>query len=397
MKKSILFIMPSLDSGGGERSLATLLNQIDYSSYHVDLFLFKHGGLFMEHIPKEVNVLPLPECYHLFGLPILSSIQKLLVKGKFSVVYNRILFSLKNRYKENKSIREQYNWKYVSMSLSSISKRYDAAIGFLEKTSTYFCVEKVDADKKIGWIHIDYDKLGMDPEFDKIYFKQLNYIVTVSDECSNVLKKRFPDQEHKINVIQNIVSPRMIHYMADQNQEDIFGRRGDEIVILSVGRLHYQKAFELAIEACKRLIEKGFNIQWNIIGEGDERQHLTDLIRTHGLEEHFRLLGLKSNPYPYIRQADIYVQTSKFEGKSIAIDEAKILHKPIVVTRFSTAKDQINDGVDGLIVDMDGDSVAAGIERLIRDTGLRTKMTDALAQFDLGTEGEIHKLYRLIG
>jgi len=351
----------------------------------------------MKHIPSEVNMLPLPEYYPIFMQPIFSAIPKLLLRGKFTLAYNRIMFSLKNRYTKNHSVREQYNWKHHAVFLESLPKPYDAAIGFLEKTSTYFCVEKVIADKKIGWIHIDYDKLGMDPDFDKIYFEKLDYIVTVSDECSNILKKRFPEQVHKINVIHNIVSPRMINRMAELEPPNLFERRGGEIIILSIGRLHYQKAFELAIEACSMLIMKGFNVQWNVIGEGEEKQSLTELIRDHGLEGHFKLLGLKSNPYPYIKQADIYVQTSRFEGKSIAIDEAKILHKPIVVTRFSTAQDQINDGVDGMIVDMDGVSVAVGIEKLIKDTGLRAKMTDALAQIDLGTEDEIHKLYSLIG
>ncbi|WP_307206499.1 glycosyltransferase [Paenibacillus harenae] len=396
MKKNLLFVMPSLSSGGGERSLITLLSQIDYDSYDVDLYLLKHEGLFMDLIPKEVNVLPLPEQYHLFMLPMLSSIQRLVFKGKLPLAYNRMMFSLKNRYAQNESIREQYNWRYLARFLEPIAKQYDTAIGFLEKTSTYFCVEKVKADKKIGWIHIDYDKLGMDPNFDKHYFDQLDYIVTVSEECSSILKKRFPEQVHKINVIHNIVSPSMIERMAEKEQDDLFGRKGEEVVILSIGRLHHQKAFELAIEACSKLVDRGYKIQWNIIGDGDEKQRLTALIQSHGLTEYFRLLGLKSNPYPYIKQADIYVQTSKFEGKSIAIDEAKILNKPIVITRFSTAKDQINDGVDGLIVDMDGQSIAAGIERLIKDIELRNKMVDELSQVDLGTEDEIHKLYSLI-
>ncbi|WP_040373636.1 glycosyltransferase, partial [Peribacillus psychrosaccharolyticus] len=110
----------------------------------------------------------------------------------------------------------------------------------------------------------------------------------------------------------------------------------------------------------------------------------------------FKLLGLKSNPYPYINQADIYAQTSKFEGKSIAIDEAKILNKPIIVTAFSTARDQIKDGVDGQIVTMNSDAIVEGIERFIRDKNYKNNLVNNLFKEDYGTEDEINKLYKIL-
>ena len=265
-----------------------------------------------------------------------------------------------------------------------------------EKTSTYFCVEKVQSARKIGWVHIDYDELGMDPDFDRDYFERLDHIVTVSEECATILKKRFPDQRDKVNVIQNIVSPTVIRHMADEQESDVFNREKDELIILTVGRLHPQKGYELAIEACRILTGQGYNVRWHVIGEGEERKRLSELIRSQGLEKNFKLLGLRGNPYPYIKQADLYVQTSRFEGKSIAIDEAKILKKPIVITRFSTAADQIRDGIDGMIVDMESGAIAAGIERLILDRGLREQMSGQLARTRLGTEDEIHRLYSLI-
>ena len=394
-KKNLLFVIPSLTAAGGEKSLVNLLSQIDYNLYNVDLFLLKHDGMFMEFVPKEVQILSLPETYHLFALPLFKSIKQLILKREMTLAYNRVMFAIRNRNARNISIREQYNWKYFSKSLDKLPKTYDVAIGFLEKTSTYFCVDKVNALKKIGWVHIDYDKLGMDPNFDIAYFKELNHIVTVSEECANTLKNRFPSQKNKVRVIYNIVSPTMINKMANQNNIDVYDRKRNEIVLLSIGRLHYQKNFELAIESCKKLIDRGYNVKWNIIGEGEEREKLTNLIKENKLEGTFHLLGLKSNPYPYIKQADIYIQTSRFEGKSIAIDEAKILNKPIIVTNFSTAKDQINDGIDGLIVDMDADAVANGVEKLIKDISLREQLEYNLSQLKLGTEGEIKKLYEI--
>jgi glycosyltransferase involved in cell wall biosynthesis len=351
----------------------------------------------MDFLPKEVQLLSLPDTYKQFSLPFLQSIKTLLFNSNLQLMLNRVMFSVRNTHRRGSSVTEQYSWRYISSALKHLDKKYDVAIGFLEKTSTYFCVDKVNAARKIGWVHIDYDKLGMDPDFDFYYFDQLDHIVTVSEECAHILKKRFPEQRNKINTIYNIVSPKVINQMVEQENDEVYNRSGDEIIILSIGRLHTQKGFETAIEACAKLVAQNYNVRWHVIGEGDEREKLTALIHKHRLENHFFLLGLRPNPYPYIKQSDIYAQPSKFEGKSIAIDEAKILNKPIVVTNFSTARDQIEDGINGLIVDMDADAVAAGIMRLIDDAELRNRLIHHLSNENFGTEEEINKLYELVG
>ena len=179
------------------------------------------------------------------------------------------------------------------------------------------------------------------------------------------------------------------------SKEKIKLDNSNSIILISVGRLTNAKGYDMAIESCKKLVEKGYDIRWNIIGDGEERTNLEQRIKKNNLEDRFILLGIKENPYPYVRNADIYVQTSRFEGKSIAIDEAKILNKPILITNFSTAKDQISNGEDGLIVDMNVDSIVKGLEKLINDTDLRNKLTKNLSKEQLGTENEINKLYNL--
>lgn len=395
MKKNLLFIMPSLSAGGGEKSLINLLSNIDYNLYNVDLFLFHHEGLFMEFVPKEVSILTIPERYRIFTLPLFQSIKELVIKKEILLSYNRMVFSIKNLIVGNISRKEQYNWKHISNSFNILEKQYDVAVGFLEKTSTYFCVDKVKAHKKIGWVHIDYNELGMDPNFDALYFRKLDNIVTVSEKCANILISVFPNKKDEIRVIHNIVSPTTIRKMVNIEKNDVYNREDNKFIILSIGRLHYQKGFERAIESCKELIDKGYKVEWNIIGEGEERAKLERLIKVKRLERNVKLLGLKSNPYPYIKQADIYVQTSRFEGKSIAIDEAKILNKPILVTDFSTAKDQIENGINGLIVGGNSKNITEGIEKLIQDIELKDKLVNTLSQEKLGTEEEIYKLYEI--
>ena len=396
MKKNILFVIPGLGAGGAEKSLVNLLNKIDYEKYNVDLFMFNHSGIFTEFLPKEVNILPIPKDYINFSLSFTKSLLALAKNKKFKLLGKKLIFTLVNYKKKGYRNLDQYNWKYLSKCFANLDNNYDVAIGFLEKTSIYFCVDNVIAKKKIGFIHNDYDKLGLNLKIDISYFEKLDNIVTVSQECLNILQERFPTQKHKMSFMYNIVSPAMINKMSQVEDKNLFSKHNKETIILSVGRLHYQKGFDMAIKACKNLIDKNYDIKWYIIGEGEERENIIKLVKENHLEDRFILLGLKSNPYPYIKQADIYVQPSRYEGKSIALDEAKILNKPIIVTNYTTAKDQVNHGIDGLIVDMDQESISDGIERLIKDKKLKESLCNNLREQELGTEKEIEKLYKMI-
>ena len=395
MKKRILFVIPSLNIGGGEKSLVNLLNQFDYEKYDVDLFLFSYGGIFEQFLPKEVNIIPLPEKYIDFNLYFGQSLLNMIKKRNLSQIYNKSMFTLINNVTKDKFNADQYNLKYLRSSFEKLDKKYDVAIGYLEKSSIYFCIDKVNANKRIGFIHTHYEKSGMNENIDKKYFKKLDNIVTITEECLDVLKRRFPECKDKMSVIYNIVSPSTINNMILNSDENIIKKKDKQITIVSVGRLDKAKGYELAIDTCKELVNKNFNIKWYVIGEGEERESLTKLINENSLQKNFILLGLKSNPYPYMQDADIFVQTSRYEGKSIALDEAKILKKPIVVTNYETAREQIDNEINGLIVDMNSNDICNGIERIIKDSKLRDRLCNNLSKIDFGTEKEIEKLYRM--
>ncbi|PGL70333.1 glycosyltransferase [Bacillus sp. AFS055030] len=392
MKKNILFIMSNLNCGGAEKALISLLETMNYKDYSVDLLLFKHEGIFYSKVPNQVNIInEMPE-YRYFEMPLKKAIKECFKLGKYKLAFSRIKAGFIFKTEKNRVRCDQRVWKYLSNAFIPLNKQYDVAIGYLENNPVYFCIDKVIARKKIGFIHNDYDKLGMNPEIDKYYFEKLDNIVTVSTECGNVLKKRFPMYKNKVKVMHNIVSPKMINEMSNEEIELNF--KG--ITLVSIGRLNNQKGFDMAIEACKNLIESGYKVKWYIIGEGEERKKLEKLIEEHKLHDSFILLGIKTNPYPYIRNADIYIQPSRFEGKSIAIDEAKILRKPIVVTNFSTVKDQIRNYENGIIVKMEAISISDGIKKLIDDANLRNKLINNLSNERLGTESEIEKLYVML-
>lgn len=394
MKKDILFVIPSLGAGGGEKSLINLLTQMDFNKYNVDLFILNNKGLFMEFIPKEVNVLEIPQDIKIFNKNLKASILEYITKGKFRLAYNRLMFCLKNRFNKNIGIAEQHSWKHLRKAIGTIDKRYDVAIGYLEKTSNYICVDCIRACKKIAWIHTDYNKLKLDKKYDKRYFKEVDNIITVSQECKNSLINNFKDQENKIRVIKNIVSPIVINKMA-RDKVDICSEK-EENIIVSVGRLSYEKGFDMAVNSCKILVDKGFKIRWYLVGDGNERGKLQELIVEKGLQNKFILVGAQSNPYKYINVADIYVQPSRFEGKSIAMDEAKILHKPIVATNFTTVKDQIENNVTGVISEMNEESLAITIASVLMNSNLKEDLKNNLYKMNFGTEDEINKLYEII-
>jgi glycosyltransferase involved in cell wall biosynthesis len=400
LKKKLLFVMNNLNCGGAEKALVSLLQTIDYSRYEVDLYLFRHEGMFLASLPEQVKLLDAPPLYRYFDMSVKAAVADCLQQRRYRLALSRLRAGYIFRTEKNRARCEQRVWKHLSQALGPLPKRYDAAIGFLEKNPVYFSIEKVNAARKLGFIHNDYDKLEMDALLDQPYFARLDYLVTVSDQCGAVLERRFPQYREKVKVMHNIVSPTMIHAMSLSQQRDVIPAPANPALpvttIVSLGRLVRQKGFDLAVEACKLLVDKGYPVQWLVIGEGEERGELEGMISQYGLGDTFKLLGLRDNPYPYIRNADIYVQPSRFEGKSIAIDEAKILHKPIVVTNFSTAQDQIGHLHNGLIVDMQAEAIAAGIMQLIEDSALRVRLAQRLSEEQLGTEQEIDKLYALV-
>lgn len=391
MKKKLLFVIPSLDAGGAEKSLINLLNTISEDEFEVDLFMFSPQGLFLKQVPEFVRILPRNIDLQIFQQPLIKSLFSFFKKGDFSLIKDRILFFGKNFFIKNKGIAEQYSWRNLCNACSTLEKEYDAAIGFLEKTSIYFVIDRVHAHKKIGFIHTFYSKLSLDVNFDKKYFETLVNITGVSDDCVVNLKEMFPAFANKIVVVPNIVSSRLIHQFASARIEDL-----PKNTIISVGRLVPVKGFDIAVEAACILKEKKVNFHWYIIGEGSERSKLQHLIETYQLQEVFTLLGLKENPYPYVRIAQVFVQSSRYEGKSIAVDEAKILAKPIVLTNFSTAKDQINHGINGLICDMTPEALADSIIKYLGNPEFTAGIIANLKDENFGNENEIVKFYDLL-
>jgi glycosyltransferase involved in cell wall biosynthesis len=394
MKKEIVFVIPSLSAGGAEKSLVNLLNTIDYSLYNVDLILFHQSGLFLTMVPNQVTILNIGADYTTFSKGILGSLLGFLKQLKLQLFINRIIFLVKNNFIKNKAVAEQNSWTNIQKSIRNGAKKYDTAIGFLEKSSIYYIVDKIHATKKIGWIHTNYSKSGMNPAFDTNYFEKLTAIIGVSPECVADLKNHFPKLSNHIKIIYNIVSPALITNLANESINDKLLNTSN--LLVTVARLSPEKGCDIALEASKIMRDKGIDFRWIIIGDGQDKTLLKSKIAAYQLQNNFQLIGLKENPYPYIKACAIYVQPSRYEGKSMAIEEAKILKKPIVIANFATANDQINNGENGIIANMNPDHIADQIIKLLSDKELQNQFALNLSNEKLGTETEINKLYNLI-
>ena len=385
MKKKLLFIIPSLNSGGAERSLITLLTLLTQTErYEIDLLLFREEGLFLSAVPQGVSIIGGGEKYAAFDGALSGAIQYGLAHFDPCFVLNRLAYA-----KALKNGGRGGVWNALKKSLPKLEKKYDAAIGYLEGNALYACVELVDAAVKIGYIHNDYDKLGLSAEFDRPFVEKLDHFVTVSPECARILAQRFPEAAEKIDVIENITSPAVLKKQADETPPEFENLSCP--VLLTVAALRPQKGYDLALAAAAKLKRDGAAYKWFCIGTGELKESVAQKIADQNLSEEFVLLGERANPYPYIAHCDCYVQPSLFEGKSIALDEVKCFAKPIVATRFSTVFDQLTNGKTALLAEMDGDDIAAKIEALLADKALCEKLTEALQSEKVGNEEELEK------
>ena len=389
MKKKILFVLRSLYNGGAEKSLVNLLNELPEDKYDIDLLLFRNEGLYLQQVPKNVNIITLPHD----EASLFASIKK---PGKyfllkiFSTIISRLI-------KKNTHLAGGYRWKYFySKRLHNVSDKYDVAIGYTIGEVLYYIDEKVIANRKLVWVHNDYITAGHPVAFNKPYFKNMDAIVTISDKCADILKEVFPEFSNKIYNIPNITSSTVIRKRA----EEFFPEEYQSLncpCILSIGRLHPQKGFDMAITAAAQLKRQGVRFKWYVIGNGTLEKSLRKQIKKENVEDCFILLGVRENPYPYIKNCDFVVQPSRYEGKSVVLDEAKILCKPIVATAYPTVKDQVEDGKEGLVVEMSPNGIAQGVKQMIENEVLRKNIEQYLSHHEYGNQNEVQKYIDLIG
>ena len=377
--KRILFVIDCITCGGAEKGLISLLNNIEYSNYDVDLLYFCHENeYYLNEIPNQVHIIE-PDLVTQLALSsggyVLSHVWNF---HYLSLIIKRILFGIMGKIDRDSYFRRRAkDWKILRRYIPELEKKYDAAIAYLENYPVYFTLDKVKAKKYIVWQRTDYKKTGCKVEWDLPYFQRADTICVLSEEMKNNFLSEFPGMKEKVVIFPNIVD---IKNILEKSKENIsFDDAYSGFRIVSVGTLRHVKGYDVSMRACKRLLEKGYDFRWYIIGSGEELKQMQKEIMHLGIEERFILLGNKRNPYAFVAQSDIFVQCSYREGFSTTVFEAKCLQKPIVITDAPGMKNQIEHGVNGIIVPTgNSDEVANAVEKLMNSSDLRMKFSGNL-------------------
>ena len=397
--KKILLIVRDMRIGGVPQSLLSFLQCFvctEYiEQYEVHLLVLDLRGELMHQIPRQIWMIQPSRTLRWMS----SRMNKDLLQKYFSVrgiigeaswLVKKKLGMLPKHF--NIAQKVWLNWQKLVPGLDEI---YDVVVSYQDGESNYYAMDKVNAQKKVLWVHSDYQEQGYDPAFDKRFYEGCDAIVTISEKCRRSIEQAFPELANKIHVLENITSSERILSRADEAAAPEY-EQSAALKLLSVGRLNWQKGFDIAIDAAKMLRENGEDFLWLIVGEGSEREKLQQQIDANGVSECFKLIGARENPYSYMKACDILVQSSRIEGKSIVLDEAKIFCKPIIATNYTTVKDSIEHGTSGWVVDMTPQALCDGITRMMHDQALQNRLCSYLENQPKGNIKELQRYIQIV-
>ena len=384
MKKKILFVIDSLVCGGAEKSLVSLLPLLNRNKYELYIWIIHRGGDFEILLPKDVVVVDSPKY---------SLLEKIYLE------VGQILFSLLLRINKIFSIKEhnaEALWKSIGWAIKVPKGSWNTVIAYQQGLPTYLVANKFSSCKKYAWINVNIFEAGYNIEFNDQFYEKIDNIVSVSEKLYDLLSEKMPKFNSKYTLIYDILNPKVIHDWSLQKVQNL-RTSNDETIIVTTGRLVRQKGYDLAIVAAAELKQLGLKFKWYFIGEGGERSCIEQMKQEYGVMKEVVLLGFQKNPYAFMRQADVYVQPSRFEGFGLTIGEAKILGKPIVSTYFDVVNNQLTHGKNGLIVKMDGKSIANAIYAMVTDPILRQNVvTEVMKEENRTFLSEVQKVETLI-
>lgn len=400
MKPKILINIHYLEIGGAETSLIGLLYALNPKEVDVDLLINDSRGELMKLIPSWVNILDSPKEYSMIERPILEVVKKGYFKIAFSRLWAKHKFSQycrKNRPEDGNAIFG-YVGKYVTPRLPSLKHLacYNVALSYV--TPHNIVLEKVKAKKKIAWIHTDYSKIDIDSELELPVWSSYDKIVSISPDVSKSFLKVFPSLKEKLIEIENFLPRDVIRGRAIEFEAHEMRKKNNEIILLTIGRYCEAKRIDEIPGMTRILKDSGKDFKWFIIGYGNDHELLKikDTISIYNVEDNVVLLGKKENPYPYIKACDVYVQPSRYEGKSITVKEAQLLGKPVVITDYPTASSQINHEIDGFIGPYDTTLFAEFLGKIISDKESLEKVAQKLSNTDFSQKANSDKFLSLL-
>lgn len=387
-KKKIAFVMESMVIGGTEKALSELINVIDPQKYDIYLFVRDDSGAFSDLLAPNVKI-HLWNCDPAYALK--GQLRKLHVFDLFRSLFHRLLVRV-----------HQKNWRkcwfYSTLCYPVYTDEvFDCVIAYQINSPAVLAsaLHKIRGRKKCAFYH---GRSAIPPQhtsfWDKIY-SMFDQIFCVSNSARSEFCETYPTAGKKTSVLYNLLNSKTILSMATEPAPAPIST--DRLSILTVGRLSTEKGQTMIPKAAQLLIDAGHDFCWYLIGDGDTRKEIEAEIEKYHVDDSVILLGAISNPYPYIKSCDIYVQTSLSEGWGLTVQEARILAKPIVVTPLPVMREQIIDRKTGIIAqDLSAEGLFDAIRHLIDDPGLCAAFTRELGSTPQDNSSEVDKLLRFI-
>lgn len=401
MKQKLLVIGITMNCAGTEKSFLSFAGALDYSRFDVDLLLAKKEGLFLSLLPPQIRVIEMEQYGEMFQLSAgnaAKTIWNCFGRKNPLVLFEVLPYFLKIIF--NKSKRSETAtrlWCKLLKRFPAVRESYDVAVAYWGDRTMFYMADKVKAKRKIAWLHFDYGNPPRDDKTYLSYFQKCDRVVTVSSAIDRSLRKHLPQIAGRCVLMENINNPQLVRDMADNGSSfedhDFTGKR-----LLTVGRVSEQKGYDMAVKALAMLCGAGYDIKWYILGGGDEKdiQALRNQALALGVGDRLVFLGTTVNPYPYIKDCDLYVQPSRHEGKPIAVEEAKILQKPIIITRYLSAAEQLADGAYGEICDISPEGIFESCKYLLDNPDRCAALSEELAKHVFGNADEINIFYKML-
>jgi len=400
MSKKVLFVINTLGQAGAEVALLELLRSMDPAEYEISLYVLMEQGELLSRIPEHVRLLN--DRYEEVsvlgregsGKMVSTVLRALVTRGTIFRRFPYLVSNLAAMIRRGRIWPDKLLWRVISDGAKRLEETFDLAVAYLEGGSAYYVADYVKARKKAAFIHIDYGQAGYTRKLDQDCYLRYDSIFTVSGEVKEHFLAAYPECGRRTEIFHNQMDQEEIKRRS--REVGGFTDSYSGIRILTVGRLTYQKAYDYAITALKLLKEEGYPVKWYVLGEGNQRTVLEKKIEEYSLQEDFLLPGAVANPYPYYAQTDIYVHATRFEGKSIAIQEAQILGCPIIASDCSGNREQIENGADGLLCDLDPEAIKESIAVLIKDEEKRKALGRAAADKNNSYKEDMQMLYALM-
>ena len=374
-----------MDMGGTEIAQIAFMKKLLAEGHKVTLLLSQKRGPLIDRIPDGVRILTIPMKKSIFldrmmgrvidGRPFALPVKCICKVFKILIGKKRFTPFLISRTRE-------------------LPGNYDLALEFhgYGKFPTAYTAVRVKAARKALLFH---DASIHWLEYVVSYLDYYDRLYCVSDAVYDKLASMFPDKQDRMEVLHNFIDADEIRRRSDE-KSDISEFTG-EFKLLTIARLEYQKGIDVAVRAAKILKDRGIPFRWYVIGDGHDKKKLRMLIRSKGLCDSFILLGIRQNPYPYLKACDLFALTSRFEGYPVTLIEARALCVPILASDMPCIREQITDGVNGMLTSLNPKEIAEKIIQFREDPSRGSKMKENMAGEIIDFSADYSKIEALIG